>query len=192
MRTFRNFRLILASQSPRRQFLMKGLDVDFEVLNPDVDETFPEGMSPEEIALYLAEVKADSFDPSVLEDNALLISADTIVSVGDEILGKPSDKEEARRMLKKLSGRMHEVITAVCLRSKEKKLCFHVVSSVWFKELTDEEISYYIENYQPYDKAGSYGVQEWIGYIAISRIDGSFFNIMGLPVMELYEELEKF
>ncbi len=191
-RTIGNYQLILASQSPRRQYLLKELGLDFEIMVPDVDEIFPVGMAPEQIALYLAELKAEIFPSAILENSKLIIAADTIVSIGDEILGKPANAEEAIVMLQKLSGKRHEVITAVCLKSKEKKKCFHVQSSVWFRELSAAEIGFYIQNYQPFDKAGSYGVQEWIGYIGISRIEGSFFNIMGLPVKELYEELMNF
>ena len=188
----KDFRIILASQSPRRQYLLKDLGLDFEIIVPDVREDYPGGMHPEEIAVYLAELKANAFDLSGIDPKTVIITADTIVSVGDEVLGKPSDARHAAEMLKKLSGRMHEVITAVCLRSPGKKRTFHVVSSVYFKELSDPEISYYIENFSPFDKAGSYGVQEWIGYIGISKIEGSYFNVMGLPVKELYEELLRF
>jgi septum formation protein len=184
--------LILASQSPRRQYLLKELHLDFEIRETSVREEYPAGLTPVEIAVYLAELKAASFDESRLDDRVIIITADTIVSLGDEILGKPSGYGEAVTMLQKLSGRRHEVVTAVCLRSKQKKKVFHVVSSVFFKELTLEEIEYYIDNFQPFDKAGGYGIQEWIGYIGITRIEGSFFNVMGLPVKELYEELLRF
>ncbi|MGE5424780.1 MAG: Maf family nucleotide pyrophosphatase [Syntrophothermus sp.] len=186
------YSLILASQSPRRQFLLKELGIEFETIIPDVEENYPPHLSPVEIARYLAGLKADHFDAGLLTEAKLLVTADTIVSIGDEILGKPGSVEEAKEMLGKLSGKKHEVVTGVCLRSKDKKKIFHVISSVWFKELSDEEIDFYIENFKPFDKAGSYGVQEWIGYIGISHIQGSFFNIMGLPVKELYEELKAF
>ncbi len=139
--------------------------------------------------MYLAELKSNSFNLSAFPDNTILITADTIVSIDDEILGKPGNFKEAVCMLQMLSGRKHDVITAVCLRSGFRKKTFHVLSSVYFKELNIDEINYYIENFHPFDKAGSYGVQEWIGYIGISKIEGSFFNIMGLPLKELYEEL---
>ena len=139
--------------------------------------------------MYLAELKSRSFDITGFPDNTLLITADTIVSIGDQILGKPGNHQEAACMLQTLSGRKHEVITAVCLRSVTREKTFHVISSVYFRDLSLEEINYYIGNFHPFDKAGSYGVQEWIGYIGISKIEGSFFNIMGLPVKELYEEL---
>ncbi|MFZ4523442.1 MAG: Maf family nucleotide pyrophosphatase [Bacteroidales bacterium] len=184
--------IILASQSPRRQYLLKELGLDFEVLEPNVNEVYPAGLQPPEIARYLAELKAESLGEIFKDERAIVITADTIVSLGDEILGKPSDHNEAERMLQKLSGRRHEVITAVCIQSLEKRKVFHVVSSVYFKVLTSEEIGFYIDNFRPFDKAGGYGVQEWIGYIGIEKIEGSYFNVMGLPVKELYEELLKF
>ena len=184
--------IILASQSPRRQYLLKELGLDFEIRETHVKEDYPVGLSPAGIALYLADLKADSFDDSRLDEKAIIITADTIVSLGEEILGKPSTYSEAVVMLQKLSGRKHDVITGVCLKSTKKKYVFHVVSSVYFKDLSLEEIEYYIDNFQPFDKAGGYGIQEWIGYIGINKIEGSFFNIMGLPVKELYEELLKF
>ncbi len=184
--------LILASQSPRRQYLLKELGLDFEICETHVKEVYPAGLLPAEIALYLADLKSGSFDESRMDEKAIIITADTIVSLGDEILGKPSTYGEAVTMLKKLSGRKHDVITAVCLKSPTKKHLFHVLSSVYFKELSLEEIEYYIDNFQPFDKAGGYGIQEWIGYIGINKIEGSFFNVMGLPVKELYEELLRF
>ena len=189
---FEKYHLILASQSPRRQYLLKELGLNFEIRTTHVPELYPENLSPEQIAVFLAELKADSFDTSRLDAKTLIISADTIVCVESEILGKPGNYEEAVRMLLKLSGRKHEVISAVCLKTKSKRRTFSVSSSVYFKELSMEEIDYYIENFQPFDKAGGYGIQEWIGYIGISKIEGSFFNIMGLPVKEFYEELLKF
>jgi len=187
-----DFRFVLASESPRRQYLLKDLGLDFEVIPANVDESYPEGLTSEQIALHLAELKSNAFQPSFFTPSTIVITADTIVSIGNEILGKPADPGDAFRMLTKLSGKRHDVITAVCLRSAEKQRLFHVKSSVYFKKLTPEEISYYIENFRPFDKAGSYGVQEWIGYIGISRIEGSYFNVMGLPVKELYEELLAF
>lgn len=189
---FGKYHLILASQSPRRQYLLKELGLNFEIRTTNVPEQYPEDLKHEQIAIYLAEQKADSFDISRLDALTLIIAADTIVFIEDEILGKPGNYKEAVRMLTKLSGRKHEVITAVCLKTKSKKKTFSVISSVYFKELSMEEIDYYIENFQPFDKAGGYGIQEWIGYIGISKIEGSYFNIMGLPVKEFYEELLKF
>jgi len=189
---FENFHLILASLSPRRQYLLKELGLNFEIRTTNVPEVYPGHLKHEQIAVYLAEQKADSFDTSRLDAKALIITADTIVLIDDEILGKPNNYKEAVSMLTKLSGKKHEVITAVCLKSKSKKRIFSVISSVYFKELSMEEIDYYIENFEPFDKAGGYGIQEWIGYIGISKIEGSYFNIMGLPVKEFYEELLKF
>jgi septum formation protein len=187
-----NKKIILASASPRRQHLLRELGLSFEVRVPDVDETILPGHTPEEIAVMLAERKSDAMASAGLPEDTILITADTIVSIGDEILGKPTDKDDAIRMLGKLSGKKHEVVTAVCLRSANRRITIHVLSSVYFAELTLQEIEYYVENYKPFDKAGSYGIQEWIGYIGIDRIEGSFFNIMGLPVREVYEELLKF
>lgn len=181
--------LVLASSSPRRQYLLKELGLDFEICTTNVKEEYPEGLDPQGIATYLAELKAASFDTARLNPKTVLIAADTIVVLGNEILGKPANHDEAVIMLKKLSGNRHDVITAVCLKSRKKSKIFSVRSTVYFKELSLEEIEYYIRNFQPFDKAGGYGVQEWIGYIGISKIEGSFFNIMGLPVKELYEEL---
>lgn len=188
-KSLQEFRLILASQSPRRQYLLKELGLDFEILPTDVPEEFPDGLSQEKIAVYLAELKATSFDSGRLDAGTIVIAADTIVCLGDEILGKPATYDEAVNMLQKLSGRRHEVITGVCLKCRKEQRSFYVTSSVYFKELTDAEIHYYVEHFRPYDKAGGYGVQEWIGYIGISKIEGSYFNVMGLPVKELYEEL---
>jgi septum formation protein len=184
-----DFRIILASQSPRRQYLLKDLGLEFETVTTDVTEEYPAGLTPEQIAVYLAELKAGAFNMTKLPSNVVIITADTIVSLGNEILGKPAGPPEAAGMLKKLSGRKHEVITAVTLKSVDRMRTFHVTSSVYFKELSEEEIEYYIRNFHPFDKAGSYGVQEWIGYIGITKIEGSYFNVMGLPVKELYEEL---
>ena len=189
---FQASKLILASESPRRQYLMKELGLEFEVLIPNVREHYPENLSPSEIAVYLAELKSNNFDASLFSENTILITADTIVSVDGQILGKPGNYQEAVCMLEKLSGCKHEVITAVCLKSRFRQKTFHVLSAVYFRKLTLEEINFYIEKYHPFDKAGGYGVQEWIGYIGIERIEGSFFNIMGLPVKELYEELLAF
>ncbi|MDP1622445.1 MAG: Maf family nucleotide pyrophosphatase [Bacteroidales bacterium] len=184
--------IILASQSPRRHYLLKELGLEFEIRDVSVPEIYPAGLHPAEIAIYLAELKAAGIDDRALDENTIIITADTIVSLGGEILGKPSDHDEAVVMLQKLSGRKHDVITAVCLKSIRKKHVFHVLSSVCFKELSQDEIEYYIDNFQPFDKAGGYGIQEWIGYIGINKIEGSFFNVMGLPVKELYDELLKF
>jgi septum formation protein len=191
-RRFQGKNLILASQSPRRQYLLKELGLEFEIIPTHVDESFPEGMTPPEIAVFLAELKAASFDSSRMRENSIVIAADTLVFLDGQILGKPCNYEEAVCMLEKLSGNKHTVVTAVCLKSKQKQKTFHVISQVHFRELNKDEIDYYIENFRPFDKAGGYGIQEWIGYIGISKIEGSYFNIMGLPVKELYEELLEF
>lgn len=185
-------KIILASGSPRRQFLLKEINVDYTVeYKTDIDESFPPHLKNEEIALYLAELKAKA-NSDLVKDNVILITADTIVLLKDEVISKPVDRDDAIYILKKLSGNMHRVITAICLVAKDKKRTFFSESQVFFKTLTEEEIIYYIDNYKPYDKAGAYGIQEWIGYVAIERIEGSFFNVMGLPVQKLYHELLDF
>ena len=157
----------------------------------DVDEVFPEELPMEEIPVYLAKLKAEPFYTE-LSDDTLVITADTIVWIDGVVLGKPNDYDHAYAMLRQLSGKKHVVVTGVCLTTKNKQVAFSDSTDVWFKDLTDTEIDYYLKNYHPYDKAGSYGVQEWIGYIAIEKIEGSYFNVMGLPVQRLYEELVKF
>ena len=184
-------KIILASKSPRRQELLKGLGVDFEVKTKEVKEVYPDHLKKEEVAIYLSELKSDAFKDDIQWDE-LIITSDTIVCVEDQVLGKPEGVEEAKGMLHQLSGKKHEVITAVTLFSAEKKHSFAVSTSVYFKALTEEEINYYIANYQPFDKAGSYGIQEWIGYVGIEKIEGSYFNVVGLPLHQLYEELLKF
>jgi len=191
-RRLKEYQLILASESPRRQYLLKELGLDFEILTTNVKEEYPSELTPEQVAVHLADLKADSIDTNRLPQKSIVITADTIVSVDNEILGKPKNYREAVCMLQKLSGKKHEVVTAVCLKSKKKRINFSVTSRVTFKELSIEEIDYYIDNFQPFDKAGGYGCQEWIGYIGISKIEGSFFNIMGLPVKEVYEHLINF
>lgn len=191
MKDLKKRNLILASKSPRRQYLMKELGLDFEVHTKDVDESFPENLKAQEIPLYLCQKKANAFDEE-LTDNTIVITADTIVWIDNQVLNKPENFNDAVRMLKLLSGKKHEVYTGVCLRSKHKTKTFYALTNVYFKELSQEEIEYYINNFNPYDKAGAYGAQEWIGYIAVEKIEGSYFNVMGLPVRELYEELLKF
>ncbi|OFY83069.1 MAG: septum formation protein Maf [Bacteroidetes bacterium RIFCSPLOWO2_12_FULL_35_15] len=183
--------LILASKSPRRQYLIKELGLNFEVCIKDVDESFPANLVAQQIPLYLCEKKANAFEEE-LTNNTIVITADTIVWIENQVLNKPENYDDAVRMLKLLSGKMHEVFTGVCLRSKNKTKSFYAVTKVYFKELSDQEIEYYINNFSPYDKAGAYGAQEWIGYIAVEKIEGSYFNVMGLPIRELYEELLKF
>lgn len=186
-----SFQLILASKSPRRQQLLADLGLRFEVITKDTDESFPDNMKVDEVAAFLAEKKAAAFADSI-KANQLIITADTIVAQGDLVLNKPDDANHAREMLQILSGKKHEVITGVCLLSKSKKVVFSTKTDVWFKNLSEEEIDYYIEHYKPFDKAGAYGIQEWIGYIGIYRIDGSYFNVMGLPVQQLYTQLSIF
>ena len=185
------YRIILASRSPRRQKLMRQLGIRFEVVIKDFDESYPENLSGEEIAIYLAGQKAKSFRNEI-SDNEIIITADTIVWCNDKVLGKPADKEEARQMLRDLSGNTHEVITGVTLLSSSKERSFSVSTKVTFGNLSDDEIDYYIEKFRPYDKAGAYGIQEWIGLAACSRIEGSYFNVVGLPVQRLLTELKSF
>lgn len=185
-----SYQLILGSASPRRKELLTGLRVDFKVRTIDVEETYPSYLRGIRIPMYLAEKKADAYKHQ-LADNDLLITADTIVLLEEQVLGKPLDKDEARRMLKRLSGRNHMVITGVCLSSATRRRTFHSVSEVRFSILKEQEIDYYLDTFAPYDKAGSYGIQEWIGYVGVEQINGSFYNVMGLPVQRLYCELKK-
>ena len=185
------YKLILASNSPRRKELLAGLGVPFEVrVFQDIDEHYPESLPVNEVARYIAKEKADAYRRIVASDE-LIITADTVVIVGDEILGKPIDEADAVRMLKLLSGRTHQVTTGVCLLTAEKERCFDVTTDVTFKTLTDEEIHYYVNRYRPFDKAGAYGIQEWIGYIGVTGLNGSYYNVMGLPVQRIYQELTK-
>ena len=188
---FKNHHIILASRSPRRHLLLKGLDIPFDVRIKDVEEIYPSHLTREEIALYLCELKASAFEDE-LKENTLVITADTIVWINDKVLNKPKDFNDAVDILSQLSGNMHEVITGVCLQTKNLKRSFYALTKVYFKKLSPEEIAFYVENYKPYDKAGAYGAQEWIGYVAIERIEGSYFNVMGLPTSMLYDELMKF
>lgn len=186
----KKYRVILASASPRRKELLAGLDVDFEVRRlPDVDESFPAELQGGEIPLYISKKKADAYRPSMVADE-LVITADTIVWLDGAALGKPADEADARRMLRGMSGKTHSVFTGVTITTKAEQRSFVAQSDVTFAQLTDEEIDYYIAKYRPMDKAGSYGAQEWIGYIGMSNIVGSYFNVMGLPVQRLYSELK--
>ena len=184
--------IILASGSPRRRELLSAMDIPFTV---DTGNTFDESWSSdtphEKVPELMAEGKSFGFHRE-LAGNEILVTSDTMVLCGTEILGKPKDRDDAIRMLKLLSGRGHQVITAVTLRDREKKKTFSVTSNVFFKELSDSEITYYLDTYRPYDKAGAYGIQEWIGYIGISRLEGSFYNVMGFPASRFYEELKAF
>jgi septum formation protein len=188
---FKAYRLILASRSPRRQQLLRELGLKFDVVIREFEEIYPEGFNGEEIARFVAHEKAASFKNEI-SDNEIVIAADTIVWCNNEVLGKPQDRQDAIRILKEISGNTHEVITGVSIRSKTKELTFSESTKVTFETLTREEISYYIDEYKPYDKAGAYGIQEWIGITACSRIEGSYFNVVGLPVQRLYKELQKF
>ena len=185
-----NYQIILASQSPRRQDLLQGLNIPFEVKAIDVEETYPSQMVGVDIPMYLAEKKADAYK-KMMDENTLLITADTIVWHEGQVLGKPTDKKDAMRMLNALSGKTHQVITGVCISTLKKRKIFHVISEVRFARLTSDEIEYYLENFQPYDKAGAYGIQEWIGYVGVEHIEGSYFNVMGLPIQRLYSELKR-
>lgn len=184
--------LILASGSPRRRELLAGAGLEFTV--PDsygAEEVYPDTLPYDEVAEYLAVLKSKAY-PGQIGQTDILITADTVVLCGGEILGKPASRDEAVGMISALSGRRHTVITGVAIRSEEALRRFSVASDVWFRELNDEEITYYVDTYKPYDKAGAYGIQEWIGYVAIKKIEGSFYNVMGLPIQMLYTELEAF
>lgn len=186
------YQLILGSASPRRQDLLKSLGFEFLNKPVKVDETlWPKDLQAQEICIYLAELKADAYEEE-LKDNDLLITADTIVWCESKVYNKPANFAEGKKMLESLSGKMHQVFTAVCLKSANKQTTFFDESKVYFKKLKPDEIEYYLTNFSPYDKAGGYGVQDWIGYIGIDKIEGSFYNVMGLPVKDLFEELVKF
>ena len=184
-----NYHIILASNSPRRRELLAGLGIDFDIrVLPDIDEHYPTTLPVADIAQYIAAKKADAY-VQTMADNELVITADTIVVVDAEVMGKPRNEADAHRMLSTISGRTHQVITGVCLTTKILRRQFSVTTDVTFKSLTNEEISHYITHYQPYDKAGAYGIQEWIGYIGVTGLNGSYFNVMGLPVQRIYTEL---
>ena len=190
LENIKKYKVILASASPRRRELLAGLDIEFEVRTlPDVDESFPATLQGGDIPLYISKKKADAY-LSLMSEEELVITADTIVWLDGKALGKPVDVADAHRMLREMSGKTHSVFTGVTITTKQVQRSFVACSQVTFAELTDEEIGYYIEKYRPMDKAGSYGVQEWVGYIGISGIDGSYFNVMGLPVQRLYNELK--
>jgi septum formation protein len=184
--------VILASASPRRQMLLSALGVDYHVKVKEIDEVCPGDVPPMALAECLAERKAMEFSDSELKENDILITADTVVLLHDELIGKPVDEQDAVRMLMKLSGEMHIVYTGVCIRSKHKKVLFSDETRVWFANLTTEEIISYVQQCRPYDKAGSYGIQEWIGYAGVARIEGSCFNVMGFPTHRVYKELLRF
>lgn len=186
-----NFHYILASNSPRRKELLAGLGLDFEVkVIPGIDESYPEDLPSHEVAEFIAQKKAAPYS-TLIDGNDVVITADTVVVADGEIMGKPEDKADAMRMLRKLSGCTHQVYTGVCLLTKDRKRHFTVGTDVTFRQLTDEEITYYIDTYKPFDKAGAYGIQEWIGYVGVTGINGSYFNVMGLPVQRIYNELKE-
>ena len=184
------YKIVLASNSPRRRELMTGLGVKYTVKTlPDIEELFPDGLAAEEIPVYIAKGKADAY-MHLIKPDQLIITADTIVWLEGDVLGKPQDDDEAKKMLRCLSGKTHQVITGVCLTTKTFQKSFSSVSEVTFAKLSDDEIDYYVGHYHPLDKAGAYGVQEWIGFVGVEKISGSYFNVMGLPIQHLYRELE--
>lgn len=190
----KNYNIILASQSPRRREILKMLGVDFKVVVKDTDETFPPELQGGAIPEHIAVLKASAFDSDLqsMPDNTIIIASDTIVYIDNKVIGKPKGREDAIEMLKTLSGRCHQVLTGVCIKTKNRQRSFFAESKVWFRELSDDEITYYVDNYKPFDKAGAYAVQEWIGAAAIAKIEGSYYNVMGLPSQMLYNELLKF
>ncbi|MBG0860983.1 MAG: septum formation protein Maf [Bacteroidales bacterium] len=185
------YRLILASRSPRRQQLLRELGLRFDVVIKEYPEDYPENLSGEEIALYLAYEKARLFASEIVDDE-IVITADTIVWCNNTVLGKPAGTEDAKQMLRAISGNTHDVITGVCILSVKKSRTFAVSTKVTFNELSEQEIAYYVDKFKPFDKAGAYGIQEWIGIAGCSRIEGSYFNVVGLPVQSLYRELQRF
>ena len=186
------YQIILASNSPRRKELLAGLDLQFKVrVLQDVDESYPNDLPTLKIAEFISKKKADAYIQT-MADNELVITADTVVILGDEVMGKPHDEADAKRMLGELSGQTHQVATGVTLSTKARQVSFSVVTDVTFKQLSSDEIDYYVRTYHPMDKAGAYGIQEWIGYIGVTALKGSYFNVMGLPVQRIYEALKTF
>ena len=186
------YHIILASNSPRRKELLAGIDIPFEVRVMDgIDESYPSNLPTKEIAGYISKKKAAAYRETMADDE-LIITADTIVVLGDEVMGKPKDATEAKKMLHELSGKTHQVITGVSITTKERQSNFSVETNVTFKILSDQEIDYYVKRYQPFDKAGAYGIQEWIGHVGVTGLEGSYFNVMGLPVQRIYEELRNY
>ncbi|MBL0743772.1 Maf family nucleotide pyrophosphatase [Chryseolinea lacunae] len=181
--------LVLASSSPRRQYLMKEAGFTFTLEKPDVEETFPDSLPVEQVARYLAEKKAEYFRPTMKDE--IIVTADTVVIINNTIINKPQDRAEAIGMLTMLSGKTHRVMTGVCIISKEKEQTFDDTTEVTFQTLTPEEIAYYVDHHKPYDKAGAYGAQDWIGMVAIEKIVGSYFNVMGLPIHKVYQYLSR-
>lgn len=182
--------LVLASSSPRRQYLLKEAGFEFTIEKPDVDEIFPDDLPAEQVARYLAALKGEFFRPSLRDQ--VVVTADTVVILQGRILNKPADRNEAIEMLSLLSGATHIVMTGVCILSKEKEVTFDDTTRVSFQDLTSDEVAYYVDHFKPYDKAGAYGAQDWIGMVAIRTIEGSYFNVMGLPVDKVYHQLKQF
>lgn len=189
---FKDYKITLASMSPRRRQLLAEMGIQFHTCSTDVDETFPKDKQPWEVALYLSKKKSLAFDDIEIAKNEIIITADTLVSLNGSIIPKPNNSDEAIQYLKLLSGNMHYVFTGVTLRSKMRSVSFLSETKVWFRKLLEKEITDYVSGYKPYDKAGAYGIQEWIGYIGIERIEGSFYNVMGLPTVMLYSKLTEF
>ncbi|RGN45469.1 MULTISPECIES: Maf-like protein [unclassified Bacteroides] len=191
LNNLKKYKVILASGSPRRRELLSGLGIDYTIkVLPDVNEAYPETLKGEDIPLYIAREKAEAYLKGI-ESDELIITADTIVWLDNEVLGKPTDEQQAKVMLRMLSGKTHHVITGVCLTTSEFQKSFTTTTEVTFAKLSEEEIDYYVEKYRPLDKAGAYGIQEWIGFVGVEAINGSYFNVMGLPIQRLYKELSK-
>lgn len=192
LENLKKYHIVLASNSPRRRELLAGLDIDFEVrVLADIEESYPDSLPVNEIPLYIAVEKAEA-NRAQMHPGELVITADTVVVVGGEVLGKPHSPEEACRMLRTLSGKTHHVVTGVCIMTADRQSQFAVTTDVTFKELSGEEIDYYVRRYSPLDKAGAYGIQEWIGYVGVTGLSGSYYNVMGFPVQRVYNELKLF
>lgn len=191
LENIQHYTIVLASNSPRRRELLSGLNLEYTVrVLPDIDESYPDTLKGEEIPMYISREKAKAYRNSMAEDE-LIITADTVVCINEKVLGKPRTQEEAKEMLRELSGKTHQVITGVCLMTCGLQRTFSATTQVTFDVLTEDEIEFYVEKFRPLDKAGAYGVQEWIGFVGVSRLEGSYFNVMGLPVQRLYQELKK-
>ncbi|UTW63045.1 septum formation protein Maf [bacterium SCSIO 12741] len=186
-----NRRIVLASGSPRRKALMEQLGIDFEVLVRSVEEDYPKHLNPRQVAEYLARKKAEAYE-DLVDEKAIVITADTLVTFEDEILNKPANRDEAVRMLSMLSDKTHEVITGVSIQSDEQQVVFHAVTYITFSKLSQEDIDFYVDTYSPFDKAGSYGIQEWIGLTGVKMMEGTYYNVVGLPMNALYHHLQKF
>ena len=186
-----DFKIILGSKSPRRQQLIAGLGLDFEIRTQEIEETYPKNHAPNRVAEYLSQLKAEPL-LKTLSKKEILLTSDTTVVLDKQVLGKPKDLQEATKMISALSGKQHAVITGVALNSTDKSICFSVTTNVFFKQLSKEEIDYYVNTFKPLDKAGAYGIQEWIGQVGVEKIEGSYYNVVGLPVERVWEELKKF